>query len=228
MESTTKSERFNITKAGKDIHLIPKDGIYSNLLIWLHGFGSEPGEYVPIFDGSGEIDIIPPKTKIILLSAPIMPITKMGGRTISSWYNLIQGDEIDFNDIIKNSQKVMKIIKNEGKRIGYDKIIVGGFSQGACMSYYIGYNLPFILGGIIVCSGKLFEDVEILKDNEKLKVFIGHGDQDNVISYSKMEKSIERISNKDNLDLHVYKNTSHQITHDEFNDIGKFMEKIFN
>ena len=228
MESTKNSEKFSITKAGKDIHLIPKDGIYSNLLIWLHGFGSEPGEYVPIFDGSGEIDIIPPKTKVILLSAPIMPITKMGGRTVSSWYNLIQGDEIDFNDIIKNSQKVMKIIKNEGKKIGYDKIIVGGFSQGACMSYYIGYNLPFILGGIIVCSGKLFEDVEILKENEKLKVFIGHGDQDNVILYSKMEKSIERISNKDNLDFHVYKNCSHQISHDEFNDIGKFIEKIFN
>ena len=227
MESS-KSERFNITKAGKDIHLIPKDGNYSNLLIWLHGFGSGPEEYVPIFDGSGEINIIPPKTKVLLLSAPIMPITKMGGRTVSSWYNLIQGDEIDFNDIIKNSQKIMKIIKNEGKKIGFNQIVVGGFSQGACMSFYVGYGLPFPIGGIIVCSGKLFNEVEILKDNENLNVFIGHGDQDDVIPFSKMSKSIERIAKKEFLEIHTYKNSSHQITHDEFNDIGKFLVKIFN
>ncbi len=220
-------ERFNVTKAGKDIHLIPKDGNYSHLLIWLHGFGSESGEYVPIFDGTGEVDIIPPKTKILLLNAPTIPITKMGGTSVSSWYDLIQGDEIEFNDIIKNSQKIMKIIRNEGKRIGFEHIIVGGFSQGACMSYYIGYNLPFSLGGIIACSGKLFENVEILKDNEKLKVFIGHGDQDNVIPLSKMEKSIERISNKECLDIHIYKNALHEITHDELIDIGKFLQKIF-
>ena len=227
MKSNSQSEKFNLTKAGKDIHLIPKDGIYSNLLIWRHGFGSDPDEYISIFDGTGEIDIIPPKTKILLLSAPIMPITKLRGKTVSSWYNLIQGDEIDFNDIIKNSQKIMKIIKNEGKKIGYDHIIVGGFSQGACMSFYIGYNLPFSLGGIIVCSGKLFDEVEILEENKNLKVFIGHGDQDNVIAYSKMEKSVERINNKEFLDIHTYQNASHQITHDEFIDIGNFIQKIF-
>ena len=227
MQSTNNSERFNMIKAGKDIHLIPKDGIYSNLLIWLHGYGSGPEEYVPIFDGSGEFDIISHKTKIILLNAPIIPITKFGGRTTSSWYNLIKDDEIDFNDIIKNSQKIMKIIKNEGKKIGYDHIIVGGFSQGACMSFYIGYNLPFQLGGIIICSGKLFDEVEILKENENLKVFIGYGDEDNVINSSKVLKSIERIKNKDCLDIHLYKNTSHQINHDEFIDIGKFLKKIF-
>ena len=229
MDSTYKSEIYNITKAGQDLHLIPKNGEYSHLLIWLHGFGSNPEEYVSIFDGSGENNnIVPPKTKILLLSAPTMPITKMKGRTVSSWYDLIKDDEINFNDIIKNSQKFMKIIKNEGKKIGYNHIIIGGFSQGACMSFYLGYNLPFSLGGIIVCSGKLFEEVEILKENEKLKIFIGHGDEDDIIPYSKMEKSIERINNKDSLELHLYKNTSHQITHDELNDIGNFIKKIFN
>ena len=227
MQSTYKSERFNMTQAGKDIHLIPKDGIYSNLLIWLHGFGSGPEEYVPILDGSGEFDIVPQKTKIILLSAPIIPITKFGGKTVSSWYNIITDNEIDFNDIIKNSQKIMKIIKNEGKKIGFEHIIVGGFSQGASMSYYLGYNLPFPLGGIIVCSGKLFDEVEILKENHNLKVFIGYGDEDNIIYSSEVEKNIERINNKDCLDVHLYKNIGHQINHDEMVDIGKFMKKIF-
>ena len=227
MEPEFKSDKYNIAKAGKDIHLIPKNGEYSHLLIWLHGFGSSPEEYVPIFEGSGEINIIPPNTKILLLSAPTIPITKMNGRTVCSWYDLLKGDEINFNDIIKNSQKIMKIIKNEGKKIGFEQIIVGGFSQGACMSFYLGYNLPFSLGGIIVCSGKLFDDIEILKENEKLNVFIGHGDEDDVIPLSKMEKSIERIGNKESMEIHSYKNCSHQITHDEFNDIGKFMKKIF-
>ena len=228
MNSTSESEKFNITKAGQDIHLIPKDGTYSHLLIWLHGFGSSADEYVPIFDGSGKIDIIPPKTKVILLNAPVMPITKLKGRTVSSWFNYITDNSYDFNDIIKNSHKIMKIIKNEGKKIGYDQIIVGGFSQGACMSYYLGYNLPFLLGGIISCSGELFKEVEILKENENLKVFIGHGDADEVINYSKMKKSIERISNKEKLDLHTYKNVGHQIIYDEFKDIEEFMKKIFN
>jgi len=228
MENNFHSERFNIVKAGNDIHLTPKNGEYSHLLIWLHGFGSSAEEYVPIFEGSGEINIIPEKTKILLLSAPTMPITELKGRTVSSWYDLIDKEEINFNDVIKNSQKIMKIIKNEGKKIGFNQIVVGGFSQGACMSFYVGYGLPFPIGGIISCSGKLFNEVEILKDNENLNVFIGHGDQDDVIPYSKMSKSIERIANKEHLEIHTYKNSSHQITHDEFNDIGKFLVKIFN
>ena len=146
MEKKYESNNFNIVKVGNDVHLNPKNGEYSNLLIWLHGFGSNAEEYIPIFEGSHDYNIIPEKTKVLLLGAPIMPITKYQGKTTSSWYDIIDDDKINFNDIIKNSQKIMKIIKNEGKKIGYNKIIVGGFSQGACMSFYIGYNLPFALG----------------------------------------------------------------------------------
>ena len=112
MESNFKSERFNISKAGNDIHLTPKNGEYLHLLIWLHGFGSSAEEYVPIFEGSGEINIIPEKTKILLLSAPTMPITELKGRTVSSWYDLIDKEEINFNDVVKNSQKIMKREEN--------------------------------------------------------------------------------------------------------------------
>ena len=228
MEVNYKSENFNISKVGQDIHLIPKSGEYSNLLIWLHGFGSTPEEYISIFEGSGEFNILPPKTKILLLAAPVVPITKFKGTTISSWYDINNDNEHNFNDVIKNSQKIMKIIKNEGKRIGFEHIVVGGFSQGACMSFYIGYNLPFAIGGIIVCSGELFQQVEILEGNEKLKVFIGHCEDDDVIAYSKMKKSIERIKDKENVEIHTYKNSGHSITHDEFIEIGKFIQKIFN
>ena len=228
MESNIQSERFNIIKAGNDIHLIPKNGEYSHLLIWLHGFGSSAEEYIQIFVADRKINIIPEKTKIILLNAPSMAITKLNGSVTSSWYDLITKGKINFNDVIKNSQKIMKIIKNEGKKIGFNQIVVGGFSQGACMSFYIGYSLPFLIGGIIVCSGKLFNEIEILEDNQNLNVFIGHGKQDDIIPYSSMLNSINRITKKEFLEIHSYENSSHQITYDEFNDISKFLLNIFN
>ena len=42
-----------------------------------------------------------------------------------------------------------------------------------------------------------------------------------------MQKSIERIKNKDSLKIFTYKLGGHTINHDEFIEIGKFMNKIF-
>lgn len=63
------------------------------------------------------------------------------------------------------------------KGIPTTKIVIGGFSQGAMVSYYTAFQLDFQLGGVIALSGylPLFKTFD-KKFNEKTKevpLFIG-------------------------------------------------------
>lgn len=62
---------------------------------------------------------------------------------------------------------------------------LGGFSQGAIMSYSIGLKYPNEVQGIIALSGRVLDEVKPLvkQDNylQKLKVFVAHGVQDNTL-----------------------------------------------
>ncbi|TGK50384.1 esterase [Leptospira kanakyensis] len=63
---------------------------------------------------------------------------------------------------------------------------IGGFSQGAIMSYSVGLLYPERIKGIIALSGRLLEEnkeiVKITDDLLKKKIFISHGNNDRVLS----------------------------------------------
>jgi predicted esterase len=49
---------------------------------------------------------------------------------------------------------VTELIDNEAKLVGgADRILIGGFSQGAAMSLHAGLRYPQKLAGIVACSG---------------------------------------------------------------------------
>ena len=63
---------------------------------------------------------------------------------------------------------VNDLIKQEAELVPSNKIILGGFSQGAAMSMYVGLQYPEQLAGIIALSGYLpsydiFETVGIFR-----------------------------------------------------------------
>ena len=212
-------------KVGVDIILTPET--YTKVLLWLPGVGDVPDSYKDDFITDA---IIPNNVKVILLSPPVKPFTLSENKSITNWFDVYKQGFHDtsyynFEDAATSSNRIIKIIKNEAKKLknDYSKIYIGGFSQGACMALYMGLGTNFNLGGVIVCSGFLFPQLEINEENKDLKIFIGHGTEDNVIGYNIAKNSYERILGYKNVIFKTYEHMKHTIDDLEFDEIKKFL-----
>ena len=137
--------------------------------------------------------------------------------------NDISMNSINFEDVKKSANKIIKIIEDEAKYLGgYENIFLGGFSQGACMSLFIGCSYKQKLGGVISCSGALFPDTVINNKNNKLKIFISHGDFDDQIKKEINVLSLKRINNFSELEIHYYPSSGHYIDQNALLDLNKF------
>ena len=167
------------SKSGSDVILTPEK--YSKVLIWLPGVGDVPESYKELFISDA---VVPNDIKVIILCPPVKPFTLSNNKSITNWFDVYKPgfkDEnyYNFSDAVTSSNRIIKIIKNESKKLNNDfsKIYIGGFSQGACMALYMGLATNFKIGGVIACSGILFHKMEINEDNKDIKIFIGHGDR---------------------------------------------------
>ena len=219
------SKMKSIEKVGVDIILTPES--YTRVFLWLPGVGDVPEIFKGLFSSDA---IIPNDMKVILLSPPVKPFTLSDNQSITNWFDVykpgfIEESYYNFEDVKTSSNRVIKIIKNEARKLKNDfsKIYIGGFSQGACMSLYLGLATSFKFGGVICCSGYLFPQMEINEENKDLKIFIGHGTNDNVIGYNIAKKSFERILGFPNVIFKTYENMEHTIDNLEFEEIKKFL-----
>jgi phospholipase/carboxylesterase len=106
-------------------------------------------------------------------------------------------------------------------------VYLGGFSQGAIMSYSIGLTSPKEVQGIISLSGRLLEEVRplVTKNNDlaQLKVFIAHGVQDNTLQIQCARDAKSYLENLQvQLSYHEY-NIGHQINGAVLNDMNAWL-----
>ena len=157
-----------------------------------------------------------------------------GDEEIPSWFDvrsLFAINEnnvnlINFDDVNKSTKRIGEIIEKEAQYLkGYDNIFLGGFSQGACMSIHIGLSYEKTLGGIICVSGALFPNTLINKKNEKVPIFISHGDLDDQITKDIQQLSIKKIKHFPNLEEHYYPSIGHYIEDNTLADLTKFFHK---
>jgi len=105
------------------------------------------------------------------------------------------------------------LIADEVKKgIPSNRIVIGGFSQGAAMSLLSGLTYPQKLGGIFALSSYLPLQAK-LKDliaekgnaNQDTKIFMGHGDADPVVRYEWGKLSSEKLKEWDySVDFKTY------------------------
>lgn len=148
------------------------------LLILLHGVGSNENSLFQLADYLDE--------DYMIISARA-PFTKSQGSY--KWYdvdfstgapviNAVQAEE---------SRKIVLQFIEDLKQIHqFDekKVFVGGFSQGAIMSYSIGLTRPDKVAGIITLSGRMLQEVKPIiakKGLNQLKALLIHGKGDNVL-----------------------------------------------
>lgn len=143
--------------------LTPKNG-YDNIYIFLGGISEVSNKYFDFFKSNSTI--IPKRTKIYFLSGRIRPLKFLEKYNITEpvpcWFNVdpygklvCDGCDTDF-DQAKESLNIIldeidKIAADE--KMSYDKIYLGGFSQGAIMTNYVMLNSRHELGGYTAFSG---------------------------------------------------------------------------
>jgi len=223
--SLSIEEYMRKEKSGNDIILTPTEG-YDSIFIWLHGLGDSASSFIDFF--SNENRPIPKRMKVIMLNAPICPVTINGGMQMPSWFDIknLNKFHICEEQALNNALKIINTINTEVKNVkdDYSKIFIGGFSQGASLSLLVGFTSKYNLGGIVCCSGFLFPTIVLKDDKKLLPIFAFHGTNDLTIRESLANQSYKRlVDNKFNF---VYKQTKqgHEIRQEQFKDIKSFIE----
>ncbi|MGB0455133.1 MAG: alpha/beta hydrolase [Bacteriovoracaceae bacterium] len=159
----------------------------------LHGYGASMDDLFPLKDffSFGEpVDWYFPNGP---LSVPISPW--MEGR---AWF------KIDFEKLEKamQSQSVGKIFEREApeefeeiyenvkswiieQSQDYDKIIIGGFSQGSMLALRLACEVPKVKGAILLSSALLSLEslTKVLEKRDDLFIFQSHGKGDTVLPF---------------------------------------------
>lgn len=197
-------------------------------VIFLHGLGADGSDFKEIFTRSQFNRI-----RFVLPYAPYQPVTMNQGFEMRAWYDLydlsLEKDD-DERGMERSSTFIDKLIEEQILLgIKPEKIIVGGFSQGAAMSFYLGLKHPKRLGGIAALSGYLPLKERLLEslnnDLIDIPIFMGHGLYDNVIDIKIANSSFEKLSNKLNaVDFEKY-DMGHELCEKEIDDLSIFFNQ---
>lgn len=192
------------------------------IVVFLHGYGSHEKD---LFGFAKNLD------SGLTVVTPRAPITLQEGKY--AWYNLSlnQGSSrYNFKDVESAKEDILTFIKGFKTKFGLEnnEVYVGGFSQGAIMSLYIGLTEPDLIDGVIALSGHIYPEmmaqVKSTKELNDLNIFVSHGKNDNVLSFEKAEKGVQDLKNKGiAVDAYWY-DAKHNITRENFTDMKTWLE----
>jgi len=214
--------------------ILPPKGEHKRTVFFLHGLGDEGASFVDVFEMLNLNN-----TKVILPNAPKIPITCNNGWVMPGWYDLASlGDDREFgkNEDVKginaSADLLIKGIEHEASLVGYDNIVIGGFSQGSAMSQLTAVRLPNPIAGVIALSGYALLTAE--KDEVKKIVakntplFIYHGKSDEIVKIDYARKSKEFWDNQGLTDItyHEEDRLGHSLSQKEIVMVKQFLNKI--
>ena len=201
------------------------------VVIFLHGLGADGFDFKDIFTKPQF-----KKIRFILPHAPYQPVTINQGYEMRAWYDLydlsFENDEDELG-MERSSLSINKLIEDQiSFGIPSEKIIIGGFSQGAAMSFYLGLKYPKKLGGIAALSGYLpLKDklTDSLKGElANMPIFMAHGLYDNVIEIGIADSSFEKLSKEFNSASFLKYPMGHEVCEKEIDDLSIFFNQLLN
>ncbi len=174
----------------KNVIVLEKRGGKPDIsVILLHGLGASANDFEEIADYLQRN--CSQKIRFILPNANEIPVTINNSIKMPAWYDITgnelidRQDEIGINNSFSEIKKLIEKEKDNG--VKYEKIFLGGFSQGGAMALHVGLKLNYPLSGIICLSGYLllsrkFKN-EISGRVSETPIFMGHGKDDEVVKY---------------------------------------------
>lgn len=189
-------------------------------LVLLHGVGSNEQDLFRF------ADLLPEDLYVISPRAPLVFVADRFG-----WYH------VDFSSgkPVINSQEemearsvILNLVDQLYEHFRLDELFLGGFSQGAIMSYTVALLNPGKITGIIALSGRLLEEIKPLirpdRSVRSLKVFIGHGILDNMLPVGYAREAKNYLSSIGvNFSYHEYP-SGHTISNELIADVSAWLK----
>ncbi|KAJ2401057.1 hypothetical protein GGI23_001643 [Coemansia sp. RSA 2559] len=201
-------------------------------VIFIHGLGDSGHGWEPV---AQILSQSLPHVKFIMPHAPVQAVTVNGGMRMPSWYDIKSLDKIASNEdeagMNASMMRINELIRGEvDAGIPANRIVVGGFSQGAALSLFTVLQSERRFAGLVVLSGYLpVRDrlVPRITDASKLvPVFQGHGTADEVVLYQYGEMTSE-VLKRNGFDavFKSYQYMGHSTCNDEIRDMQQFLAK---
>lgn len=162
-------------------------------VVLLHGFGADASDLFPLadfLDPDGKWNFYFPEAP---LEVPIGPMSSGRGWFPISLRELEVG--IDFTKVRPPGMDAScELVYDMIFHLNSEKLVLGGFSQGAMVSTEVALNNPNDVHGLILLSGALLDQANWAKLAPVLKgkpLLQSHGTNDPVIPYSVGQKLFE-------------------------------------
>lgn len=164
------------------------------LLLLLHGVG---GNEQNMFSFANEL---PDEFLVVSARGPLTL-----GANSYAWFtvNFSNGRPVINEKQAENARvTILEFIQDlkSKEKFNEKNVFLMGFSQGGIMSYSTALTEPEKIKGIVVMSGRLLPEVKpLIASNEKLsklKVYISHGTQDNVLQIHYAYDAFEYLKTK--------------------------------
>jgi len=197
-------------------------------ILFLHGLGDTGHGWA-----SEIAEIKPPHAKLICPTAEEAPVSINMGYSMPSWFDIKSLDKNDGNEDVAGIQKASELIKNminEEIQAGIpaNRILLGGFSQGAALSLYTGLTGPNLLAGVLVLSGYLpIRNTIDWAAIQKPIIMQCHGDKDTVVQYD-WGKGVREVLEKNSLPNYTfktYRGLAHSSNEQEMRDVAQFLKE---
>jgi phospholipase/carboxylesterase len=201
-------------------------------IMLMHGLGADGNDFVSIV---GELDLsaVGP-VRFVFPNAPIIPVTINGGYQMPAWYDISNADLTKREDEggLRASQAALEdlLAREKARGIEANRIVVAGFSQGCAMALMTGLRHSEKLAGIVGLSGYLplaeTTAAERHAANAQTPIFMGHGQQDNVVPMARASASRDTLVGLGySVNWHEYP-MAHSVCMEEIADLSLWLNKV--
>ena len=171
-------------------------------VVLLHGYGAPGTDLITL----GSEILAPKKTRYVFLQAPHVLPGMTGPFAGRAWWeiNMLELQIISMTqnyDLLAQSHpsgldEATTLLDDALEQIatthgGWERLYVGGFSQGAMLSCNWALHTPHAIAGLIQLSGSVIcqqEWTDLLKRKHGLRVFQSHSPEDQVLPFTLAER----------------------------------------
>ncbi|KAI1795071.1 Phospholipase/carboxylesterase [Ganoderma leucocontextum] len=216
-------------------------------VIFVHGLGDDGYGWQPVAQMFAK-DPSLQHVKWILPHAPRVRVTANGGMEMPAWFDIYEFGTInareDEDGMLKTAHSLNQLISAEvDGDIPANRIVLGGFSQGAAMTLLTGLTTERRLAGLAVLSGwlPLRDKVKSMLSEhaKKTPAFWGHGTADPLVRFDRAKMSLEVLETQlgiktatpetvleGGIEFHPYDGLQHSADPEELEDLKTFLKKV--